>query len=114
MISFIIRPEEVSSNKFYSGCHWSKRKKIADKYHYLVKSQLSQKLDMINKPVEIIIKYNNKFDIDNQGIMSKMIIDALKGVVIKDDSRKYFKRLTQEFWEGDGIKVEIMELDDEI
>ena len=26
-------PEKLSLNKFYSGMHWSKRKKIADEWH---------------------------------------------------------------------------------
>ena len=38
-----------------------------------------------------------------------MIIDGLKGYLIVDDSKKYVVSLTQRFYSGDGITIEIEE-----
>lgn len=99
-------------NKIYAGVHWSKRKKQAEEIHALVRYELyRQKIPRkpFEKPVEIIFKYNSRLDVSNHGYLSKLIEDALKGYLIVDDSRKYVKRIVQEFWDGDGICVEVRE-----
>jgi len=63
---------------------------------------------MFTTPVDICVYFNNKFDIDNNSIMAKMIIDGMKGIVIQDDSRKFVKSLTLKFYDEDGIKVEVI------
>ena len=39
-----------------------------------------------------------------------MIIDGFKGYIIKDDTRKYVQRIVQEFYDGEGVEVEIAEV----
>lgn len=97
-------------NKIYSGIHWAKRKKLADSIHLLVVSSLrNQKIPrkIFEVPVEITIFYNSRMDIDNHGFLTKMIIDALKGYLIQEDSKKYVCSITQQFWRGEGICVNL-------
>jgi hypothetical protein len=120
MISFEIpmTKKEIgkySLNKFYStNIHWTKRKQIADYFHSLVQCTLySNKIPRVlfTKPVKITIYYNSNLDIDGHGVISKLIVDSLKGYLITDDTRKYFVNLEQEFWNGEGIRVEVSEID---
>ena len=97
-------------NAIYKGGHWSKRKSVADEIHQLVLvSMLQQKVKrkIFKEPVEILFKYNSKLDIDNHSVLSKMIIDGVKGYLIENDNRKYVKKITQEFYDGKGIEIEI-------
>lgn len=106
---------EYGMNKLYAGVHWAKRKKQADEIHALVRYELYRQRiprKAFENPVEIIFKYNSRLDISNHGYLSKLIEDALKGYLIVDDSRKYVRRFVQEFWDGDGILVEIREKED--
>lgn len=99
-------------NSVYAGKHWSKRKSVADEIHDIVTIELKrQKIPKkpYDYPVEITLYYNSRLDCDNHGYLTKMIIDGLKGWVIMDDSRKYVKRIVQEFFSGDGVIVKIKE-----
>lgn len=116
MIEFTIpikMTAEWSLNKLYSGIHWAKRKAQADMIHEAVQWKLlALKPKMFEKPVAVEILYDCKLDIDNCGYMSKLIIDGLKGTVIKDDTKKYVAKLSQGFWDGGEIKVKVRENDD--
>ncbi len=89
-------PDETlpSWNKFYSGQHWAVRKKMADYWHeqigWILRVSWGRKA-IIVKPVSIHITcyFKNKRWIDADNLCGKLIIDALKGVVIKDDSPEY-------------------------
>ena len=99
-----------SLNQIYSGIHWTKRKTMAEEIHTLTilglrKSKVRK--EVFNMPVNIIIKYNSRLDIDNHGWLSKMITDGMKGYLIKDDTKKYVKSLKQEFYDEEGILVEV-------
>lgn len=115
MIRFVIDFKVTSKygmNKLYAGVHWAVRKKQADFIHSLVQTTLYvNKIPkkLFKKPVKVSISYNSRLDIDNHGYLSKLIVDAMKGYLITDDTRKYFVRLEQKFWEGEGILVEVNE-----
>ena len=118
MISFEIpmTKKEIgkySLNRFYStNIHWRTRKEIADYWHSLVQCTMyANKIPrmLFEKPVKITIYYNSNLDIDGHGVISKLIVDSMKGYLITDDTRKYFVNLEQEFWNGNGIKVEVIE-----
>ena len=103
---------QFSLNSIYQGMHWTKRKQQADFFHNFVVSELNRqkiKAKMFNKPVEVNLYYNDRLDIDNHGYIAKLVIDSLKGLFIVDDTKKYVKKLTQEFYEDQGILVEIKE-----
>lgn len=94
-------------NKYYAGVHWTVRKADADYWHYFVRSHL-QKPMFFEKPVTIKFSFDTRLDIDNHAVMSKYIVDALKGIVIKDDNRKHYIRQITEFHsDGNIIKVEV-------
>ena len=100
-------------NKIYAGQHWSKRRKTAEEIHQLVACELLRqnvKRKIFQRPVQITLRYNSRLDIDNHGALTKMIIDGFKGYLIKDDTRKYVQRIVQEFYDGEGIEVEIAEV----
>ena len=65
----------------------------------------------MQKPVALTFRYNSRLDLSNHSYLAKMIEDALKGVVIEDDSRRYVRGFYQEFWEGEGVQVEVEEID---
>ena len=115
MISFVIDFKvtgEYGMNKLYAGVHWTVRKRQADYIHSLVQTTLyvnKVPRELFKRPVKVTISYNSRLDIDNHSYLSKLIIDGLKGYLIQDDTKKYLVGLNQQFWNGDGIKVEIEE-----
>ena len=99
---------KMSFNKVYAGEHWSKRSKEAETYHNFVKYELmKQKIrkKIWELPVEITFLYNSNLDIDNHAYIDKLIIDGLKGYLIKDDSKKYVRRKIDDYWEGQGVRI---------
>lgn len=101
-------------NSYYSGKHWSERNKDAEYWHYLVRSELRKqcpKRSMMNSPVVITFYYNDSLDLSNHAAMAKMIEDALKGIIIEDDSRKYVKGIEHYFHGEDFIRVVVREVD---
>jgi Holliday junction resolvase RusA-like endonuclease len=104
----------ISTNKYYSGMHWAKRKAIADQWHYIVKEQLKAfKVSKFIASVELYFSWDikSRFDLDNHAIMRKMIIDSLVSAgVIAGDSKKYIKHISECFHSLDNIRVEIREI----
>lgn len=103
----------MSLNKVYGGKHWTTRKKDADIIHGLVRMVLAAtrpKPELFTAPVAVTIEYNCRLDIDNCGYMSKLIIDGMKGILIKDDSPKYVRSLVQKFYDGKRIRVTVEEV----
>lgn len=102
-------------NKYWAGVHWSQRKKDADYWHALVRSELRRqgiKPRVAKRPVYVAFYHNDRLDIDNHAAIGKMIVDALKGVLIADDSRRYVTGVHHLFWDGDGILVEVKEIEE--
>lgn len=102
-----------SLNDIYSGKHWAKRKKDSEYWHLLVHSALNKqgiKKQIFQNPVSITFSWNDRLDIDNHAYIGKMIVDALKGYLIADDTRKYYKKLTHQFHSEKIIKVEVKEV----
>ena len=115
MIEFVLPMKvtgEYGLNKLYAGVHWSKRKRQAEYMHGFVRGELHRqriRRRIFYSPVRLTLYYNDRLDCTNHGYLTKLIEDALKGYFIQDDSRKYVKAVTQEFWDGDGIRVRIEE-----
>lgn len=97
-------------NAYYTGKHWAQRKKDAEELHEL--TVLSMKRAKIRKEplpfaVELRFRFNDRLDCSNHAIIVKIVEDAMKGWIIKDDSRRYVKSITTEFYNGDSIEVSI-------
>lgn len=105
--------KEYSLNAIYQGKHWSRRIDDAEYWHYLTLAQINQqipKAKMFEKPVRVTMYWNDSLDIDNHAYMGKMIVDALKGRIVKDDRKQYVKSITHDFHEDKVILVVIEEI----
>lgn len=104
--------KEYGMNAYYSGKHWSLRKKDAEYWHLLTRSAMNKqevRIRPFEKPVEISFLWNVRLDIDNHAIMGKMIVDAMKGRIINDDNRRWVKGVYHGFHDEDYILVQIRE-----
>jgi hypothetical protein len=105
--------KDYGLNAYYAGKHWSKRKKDAEFWHALVRSELRKqgiKPRPFREAVIISFWWNDRLDIDNHAAMGKMIVDALKGVLLQDDTKKYVKGVGHLFHDEDYILVEVTEI----
>lgn len=105
--------KRFSINAYYAGKHWRKRKEDADYWHLTTRAALlSQKIPKspATKPVLINFYWNDGMDCTNHAAIGKMVEDALKGWVIKDDSRQYVRGVFHQFHDGDCIIVEVTEI----
>lgn len=115
MIEFTIPikiDNKLSLNSIYKCCHWSNRKILAENIHELVQlNLLKQKIPRrkFNNPVQISFSWNSKLDLDNHGYIAKLIIDGLKDYLIYNDSKKYVVKISHEYWDKPGIKINIKE-----
>ena len=104
---------EYGLNSIYAGKHWSRRKADKDYWHLLVMSELRKQgipQSCADRPVEITFSWDDGLDCSNHAYAAKMIEDLLKGYIIKDDSRRYVKRITHEFNNDGIIKVTVQEV----
>jgi len=103
-------------NAIYAGKHWAKRKKDSEFWHELVIYELRKQGIPWNIPkngVTITMFWNDDMDIDNHAYMGKMIVDSLKGHLIADDTKHYFKSITHKFHDKNYILVKIEEAKNE-
>lgn len=101
-------------NAFYAGKHWAKRKKDAEELHNLALWSMKSagiKKQFAVKPVEIRFFWDDRMDIDNHAALGKAFVDAMKGYILPDDSPRWFRKVTHEFWDGGKIRVEVEELE---
>lgn len=104
---------EYGLNAYWAGKHWARRKQDAEYWHSMVRSELRKqgiKPRMAAGPVEVSFWWNDRLDIDNHAAMGKMILDALKGTAIADDSRKYVAAVHHWYHNEDYILMEVTEL----
>jgi hypothetical protein len=101
-----------SYNDFYAGMHYTKRVKLKNMWRLLVLESLPLEYEMFAVPVDIWVyaEYkNNPCDSDN--LADKLIIDGLKGKVLKDDNNKWVQWTCTmgRAGERDYVTVEIVE-----
>ena len=102
--------KRFSLNAYWSGKHYRQRSKDARDIHSLTILALRQarvRKAFFDKPVEIIFRWGDRLDVDNHAALGKMITDALKGYLLRDDSPRYFRRVVHELTEGHEIEVEV-------
>lgn len=101
-------------NAYYSGKHWSVRQKDADFWHMLTTYEMNaQKVRRtpFAKPVIISMYFNDGLDCSNHAAIFKMIEDAIKGRIIKDDSRKWVQGCEMYFHDESFIRVIVREVE---
>lgn len=99
-------------NAYYAGKHWSARKRDAEELHWMTRSAMRRagiRQRMLQRPVEITFRWDDRLDIDNHAVLGKAIVDGMKGYILQDDSRRYVWRVCHEFWDGGEIQVEVRE-----
>jgi len=97
-------------NAYYAGKHWQARKKDAEELHTLAFAAMRQakiRKELISYPVEIVFRWDDGLDIDNHAVLGKAFVDAMKGYILQDDTRRFLRRVTHEFWDGGCIEVEV-------
>lgn len=100
--------KRFSLNSYYAGKHWSARKRDADDLHKITKACMKRaKGNPPDGPIEVIFRWDDGLDVDNHAAIGKAVVDAMKGILIPNDNRKWFKRVVHEFWDGECIQVEV-------
>lgn len=91
-------PKPPSLNAFYSGKHWSARKKHKDTYKAVLLEAFERYDDFTADQYEINVEYNARYDVDNAIMCAKFVSDYLKdyGYVV-DDTPKYFIKQSSKF-----------------
>jgi len=84
-------PKPPSLNKWYSGKHWSVRKKQKESYSGHIKDQLERIDSFTMDRFAIDVQYNCRYDVDNAITCIKFLADYLRGDgYVSDDTPKYF------------------------
>lgn len=99
-------------NAYYAGKHWNARKRDAEDLHMICRAAMNRAgvRRIASRPVEVLFYWDDGLDIDNHAVLGKAFVDAMKGVIIQDDNRKWVKRVSHEFWDGGKILVEVREV----
>ncbi len=99
-----------SWNILYSGKHYRKRMEMAEFAHQSVDEALNGvKMTLYATPVNItVVGHFKSRIIDSDNIVSKLLIDSLKGKLIKDDSPQYVRRVTTESVKAEKDYTEII------
>lgn len=99
-------------NSYWSGKHWTKRRGDAEYWHFLVRAEMDRqgvRKRPFDRPVSIAMYFNDRLDCSNHAIYFKLTEDAMKGRVIRDDSRRWVKGCEVYFHDEDCIRVEVRE-----
>jgi len=100
-------------NAYYSGKHWSQRKKDAEFWHWQTVAAMRKfccRTEPFERPVVISFRWDDDMDIDNHAAIGKMIVDGMKGSIIKDDDRQHLIGVEHYFHDGKCISVTVMEV----
>lgn len=97
-ITFEIPLKTPSLNQWYSGGHWSKRKKVADEWHDAVWAVMREKKikPITDFPISVTYRFYMKrlLDPSNTITAPKLIEDGLvKAGIIPDDTARYIGRI---------------------
>lgn len=87
-------------NAYYAGKPWPARKRDAQELHALTLAAAKQarvKRRMVERPVEIRFYWDDGLDCDNHAVIGKAVVDALKGYLLPDDSRRWVKKYPTSF-----------------
>lgn len=100
-------------NAYYAGKHWNERKRDAEELHWIARAAMKRagiRQKIIETPVKLTFLFDDGLDCSNHAIIVKAVEDAMKGWIIKDDSRKYVKSITMMFHEENCIRVIVEEI----
>lgn len=97
LIYEIPKEYKKSLNSIYAWIHWTKRKKIADYWHFITLADIKQ-LEKIDYRIDIEFNFYFKsrmLDSSNCSFMAKMIEDSfVKNWLLEDDNPNYVRKVT--------------------
>jgi hypothetical protein len=94
VVTFRYQGEMLSLNKFYSAGHWSTRHNAKGKFKNKFAPIIAPAIDKyFFDEYFMVIFYNSNLDVDNVIGMEKVLVDELKGQVVVNDSKRYYKGL---------------------
>ena len=97
-------------NAYWSGKYYRARAQDAKDIHSLTILAIKKariKKEPFAVPVKLTFEWDDGMDIDNHAAIGKMILDSIKGWIVKDDSPRWVKEVTHRFWTGGYIKVTV-------
>jgi len=97
-------------NAYYSGKDYHARKRDADELHLLAWAAMKKakiRKQPFTVPVEVRFYWNDGLDVDNHAVMGKAFLDAMKGYIVQNDNRKWVRKVSHEFWDGNEILTEV-------
>lgn len=104
--------KEYGLNAIYAGKHWTARQRDSKYWHSLVLAELKRQRiapKEFDRPVSITFLWDDRMDCSNHAYLGKMIEDAIKGYLIRDDSRRYVQEIHHLFHAGGYIRVIVKE-----
>lgn len=102
--------KEFGLNRYWAGAHWSVRKRNADAMHDTVAVVLTNahiKRNTFGKPVKITFWHNDRLDIDNHAVIEKLIVDSIRGWLLDNDDKRFYREKVSRFHGEDYIRVRI-------
>jgi hypothetical protein len=108
--------KEFSLNSIYSGqCkgHYSIRSQKKHEVAWSVVAELRRqdvRKKLFERPVRITFYWHDGLDIDNHAFYAKMVVDALKGYLLNNDSPRWYKAVAHEFHDEDCILIRLEEI----
>lgn len=120
MIKLVLPDEKPKSwNEYWSGVHWTKRKRERDRVHWLIRSVIDpNKASVIEQPVHILITAffkDRREQLDAPNIVNKPYIDALEGWYIKNDTPQFVPMVTTASYvdrDNPRLEIDIIPLDE--
>lgn len=110
--------QPMSWNKMYSGLHWTKRKREADRVHMSIRVALDPNEPMFNTPVAITVRAyfkDKRCQLDASNVAAKLYEDGLIGWLIVDDKPEYVRSMTTVSLidrQNPRLEIEIKEITD--
>ncbi len=94
-------PKPPSLNKFYSGRHYAVRVKYKKEYWESIAEAIKNHDKFWVDSMEIHVRYNCRFDVDNAICCCKFLADYLRNHgYIHDDSPKFFTKQSTQYDPG--------------
>lgn len=99
-------------NAYWSGKDHHDRRRDAEELHAMMTAALylaKVRRKPVDYPVDVTFLWDDRLDVDNHAAMGKCFLDAMRGHVVRDDSKRYVKSVKHQVWEGGRIRVIVEE-----
>lgn len=84
----------ISLNDFYAQNSWQKGAESKKKFKNIFSILLLQARVKWMKEFKLDVRYRSRHDVDNVIGGTKIFVDCMKGIYVKDDNREHYKALS--------------------